>query len=43
MTAMVPAWTGSETTRSAASVTEPTMLSAMTGIAVRAELADGRA
>src|SRR5258705_4180721 len=32
MTAMVPAWTGSDTTRSAASGTEPAMLSAVTGI-----------
>ena len=31
MTAMVPAWTGSETTRSTASGTDPAMLRAMTG------------
>ena len=34
MTAMVPAWTGSLTTRSATEVTEPTMLSVMTGMPV---------
>ena len=32
ITAIVPAWTGSETTRSTASVIEPTMFSAMTGM-----------
>src|SRR6187431_1940607 len=32
MTAIVPAWTGSETTRSTWSVIEPTMLSAMIGM-----------
>ena len=38
MTAIVPAWTGSETTRSTWSVIEPTMLSAMIGMPDGAQL-----
>ena len=38
MTAIVPAWTGSETTRSTWSVIEPTMFSAMIGMPTGAQL-----
>ena len=43
MTAIVPAWTGSETTRSTCSVIEPTMLSEMIGMPTRPDLVGGRA
>ena len=38
MTAIVPAWTGSLTTRSTCSVIEPTMFRAMIGMPSRAQL-----
>ncbi len=41
ITAMVPAWTGSVTTRSATSVTDPTMFSDITGYPDRLQLPHG--